>query len=109
MSLYELNKDMLIKLICTIQEDLDKIIDLMKDDNNFIQKCKIVECKSFVIIKNNKDINLVRCKDFKICDICKNYYCDKHINDHLRSFKVVDGKNIFTLEEYEEKCTKWKR
>jgi hypothetical protein len=99
MSLYELNKDMLIKLIMTIQEDtskeLNEIIDFLISCPRNFKKCEMENCKALGISEKIvgvllNDINLVplRCNYIKQCDNCLKIYCDKHISKHNRDINL---------------------
>ena len=84
MNLRDLNKDMLVKLIETIQKDKEKRIDELEE--------LLEEYKSVVTSKNcNKEgcecltiegfshSKILRASELFICDNCQKYTCEEHI------------------------------
>jgi hypothetical protein len=93
MDLYNLPKDMLVKLVSEVREKAiketeklckekyEKIIREENRESSFITNCDF--CESFVLFNGNLKINYTSeqnsLDDFKFCDYCGNKcYCKKH-------------------------------
>ena len=76
MDLYSLNKDVLVKIICIVREDLEKEITI-KDKIIEIAavkyyRCNVKGCEAFVVNGRFHKYPISICHD---CGIC---YCSKH-------------------------------
>ena len=81
--LHTLNKDMLVKLVETIQKDKDKEISRLEEllhRYNYTEQCQMKNCKAFVLYANPENV-YVRCKYMVTCSFCNASLCDKHLND----------------------------
>lgn len=77
--LYKLPKDVLIKLICQIQEDC---YNNLYQENTII-KCSVSKCRGFEqrLQRFRKNINIIKfnCDFVKSCFNCSSKYCDLHL------------------------------
>jgi hypothetical protein len=82
MNLYSLNKDMLVKLVCTMQEEHKKEIDFLKFVEKSVcftkQNCSVKGCESCVINTYSYGFKYYKCKYIGRCITCFNDHCDKH-------------------------------
>lgn len=91
-NLYDLPKDILIKLLITVREDIEKeyieeIIYLNKKIDTFrevapgveVNNCDFPNCKALYC--RNFETSYVKCS-YMVRHFCDGLYCDKHINIH---------------------------
>ncbi len=86
--LHTLNKDMLVKLVYTIQDNVKEEIQLYKDEIKFLKemaynieldhcfekKCRAMQCSNTKLaITEYKN-----CGSMEMCEICENWFCDLH-------------------------------
>jgi hypothetical protein len=93
--LYKLPKDMLVKLIFTIQEETEKKCKekyekiIVKDNYERLFMIKCEECDCFILFKNGEvyySSTDYKIEDFRHCDYCGcKTYCKTHL--HLLDFK----------------------
>lgn len=120
MSLYNLSKDMLIKLIATCQEEKDKEIKIIKEKLEIkAQQCNILEkLTDFSIVTCFKcdGYEIVQYDEFEngnICDKCEKYICfecgfycehiDKNGEECLcyNCFSCNDNEKFYCIEHIE--------
>ena len=85
--LHELNRDMLIKLVETVNVKWKRELELVKSEleelRNFIKcsayvhSCSVEFCKAMEI-ENTRDSVYLHCKDIHECSDCSRLICDKH-------------------------------
>ena len=107
-SLYNLNKDILVKLVAEIQEmtkrqyqkkinHLEKQLGVYKDyaDNGKyplqLDKCTIPDCTA-EYYSNSRDYDCrINCEYMVVCYTCDEWYCDKHV---AKSWRKGDYKDL---------------
>ena len=83
MNLRDLNKDMLIKLIETIQKDKQKKIDeleaLLEQYKSVvtIKRCNEEKCHCLTIEGDNRS-KILKGSELFMCDSCYKYTCEEH-------------------------------
>lgn len=81
-SLYDLPKDMLFKLVTTISEETEKEcqrkMELIIKELEYPNTCN--SCNAIHIVKSDKIIYSNSKDDFYHCDKCIKQYCSKHIS-----------------------------
>ena len=84
LNLYNLPKDILVKLICEIRQELEqeneklnKNLQIYKDEEILVLKCKHPDCG--VIEIGRKGVHLYGVCLY-VCKICRGNVCDKHVD-----------------------------
>lgn len=95
MDLQSLSKDMLILLVQNLEKELnEKIKEENKTKDSLIEelefrvwncnceylfyRCVIPECKAIALIDGKYENQYENCSKMSPCNICENYYCEKH-------------------------------
>jgi len=109
--LYSLNKDMLIKLVATIQQNtiqeyenkmevlkerirLHEELNTATDNNLYIFNCKSPNCSCLWGIAPSNHNCYSKCKEFFCCVSCHEVFCNFHIKDSicLDCFNLLNNK-----------------
>jgi hypothetical protein len=109
MDLYDLPKDMLVKLVATIREDSHKDLkaekkklkrklkEVIELGNIGIYKCSGNKCESTYMFTHRYHEKSREFENFKNCDLCNEDYCSKHI------FKIEEGNICESCKDEEYK------
>ena len=91
--LYELNKDMLVKLVYTIQADTKKELEKCEEELEFIlsetissvDRCSEYKngCKAMRLYLFVKD-RYRECEDMVFCNMCGLHFCNNHCDTDLQ-------------------------
>ena len=91
--LYKLPKDILVKLILTIEEETENRCrnDIENKSNHNIEQCLLCNAVRISLVNKNNEIAYTNTEvSFVQCDVCSDIFCENHI--------IKDG-NLYLCEE----------
>ena len=85
-TLYDMNKDMLIKLLQSVEERHQSELKFLKfvsekSKTEVKSKCSFKDCDACLVTINNK-VLWYNCSDVLLCYNCFNHYCFEHLDIH---------------------------
>ena len=81
--LHELNRDMLVKLVETVNVKWKRELELVKSEleelrnSSYVHSCSVEFCKA-IEIENMRESIYLHCNDIHECSNCSRLICDKH-------------------------------
>ena len=107
-TLYDIPKDMLVKLICTIRDDINnewtkkykdleirynlmRQVSINSRNPIYIESCSFPGCQS-LMCSNDRDTDFYHnCDDMRYCDGCETLFCNKHREGYFcGSCRLID-------------------